>query len=248
MIYDYDKYELSKSELMMVCAGGYIGIFIVSLLFYHSFLLAFAMGLLAVFLPVPYGNYRAAKRKELLVMQFRDLLYSLAASFASGRQMKQALMESYNALTLIYDEDTPMIMELKYILHGMIENRENEEDLLVDFAARSKQEDIRNFVDVYRACRVTGGNMEKVIANASSVLMDKMTIEREIDALTSQKKFEGRLISVMPLLVVLFLNIFSPDYLAVMYETFEGRLIMTIALGGIAGAYRLMMKMTEIDV
>ena len=130
----------------------------------------------------------------------------------------------------------------------MIENRENEEDLLVDFAARSKQEDIRNFVDVYRACRVTGGNMEKVIANASSVLMDKMTIEREIDALTSQKKFEGRLISVMPLLVVLFLNIFSPDYLAVMYETFEGRLIMTIALGGIAGAYRLMMKMTEIDV
>lgn len=248
LISDYNKYELSSRELLMVCTGGYLAIFTVSLLFYHSILLAMAMGLLTVYLPVPFSKYKAEKRKELLVMQFRDLLYSLAASFASGRQMKQALIESYNALILIYDENTPMMAELRYMLHGMIENRENEEDLLVDFAARSHQEDIRNFVDVYRACRITGGDMEKVIANASSVLMDKMTIEREINALTSQKKFEGRIISVMPLLVVLCLNIFSPDYLAVMYETFTGRVIMTIALGGIAVSYRLMMKMTEISV
>jgi tight adherence protein B len=79
-------------------------------------------------------------------------------------------------------------------------------------------------------------------------MMDKMEIEKEIRALTAQKKFEGRIISIMPLTVVLFLNIFSPDYLAVMYETFSGRLVMTVSLAGIVAAYRMMMKLTEVAV
>jgi tight adherence protein B len=130
----------------------------------------------------------------------------------------------------------------------MIENRENVEELLSDFAARTGQEDIINFVDVYKACRMTGGDMERVIANSTEVMMDKMQIEKEIRTLTAQKKFEGRIISAMPLVVVLFLNIFSPDYLAVMYETVGGRVVMSIALFGIVFAYRMMMKLTEIEV
>lgn len=248
MIKDYRVYEISELEWLAAAAAGYGAIFLVCLLFYHSFILAGACGLLGILVPKLYAEYRAEKRMELLLAQFRDCLNSLASSFASGRQMQSALIEAHNNLLLIYDEKTPMIIELKYMLRGMIENRENVEELLSDFAARTGQEDIINFVDVYKACRMTGGDMERVIANSTEVMMDKMQIEKEIRTLTAQKKFEGRIISAMPLVVVLFLNIFSPDYLAVMYETVGGRVVMSIALFGIVFAYRMMMKLTEIEV
>ena len=248
MISDYREYRLSKREKVMLFSAGYAAIFLVSLLFYHSIPLALACGFLALFLEEPYGEYKAEKRRDLLLLQFKDLLYCLAAAFASGRQMKQALIGAHEDLLLLYQEDTPMISELRYMIRGMMENRQSEEELLSDFARRSNLEDIRNFVDVYRACRITGGDMEKVIASVTDVLMDKMAIEREIKALTSQKMFEGRIISLMPLLVVLFLNIFSPDYLAVMYETAQGRILMTLALLGIFWAYKMTMKMAKVEV
>ena len=248
MICDYDKYELSRREWMISFLAGYAVIFFVCLLFYHSIILSVTAGFAAVFVPALYAEEKALKRKELLTMQFKDMLYSLSASFASGRQMQNALGEAYENLLMIYSEKTPMVRELKYMLRGIEQNRENEEALLTDFAVRSHQEDIISFVDVYKACRTTGGDMEKVIANSTKVMMDKMEIEKEIRALTAQKKFEGRIISIMPLTVVLFLNIFSPDYLAVMYETVSGRRVMTVSLAGIVAAYRMMMKLTEVAV
>lgn len=248
MIKDYDVYEISEIEWLIAAAAGYGAIFFVCLLFYHSFILAGACALAGVLVPGLYAQYRADKRKDLLLAQFKDCLNSLASSFASGRQMQGALAEAYSNLLIIYDEKTPMVSELKYMLRGMKENRVSEEELLSDFADRTHQEDIINFVDVYKACRMTGGDMERVIANSTQVMMDKMQIEKEIRTLTAQKKFEGRIISAMPLAVVLFLNIFSPEYLAVMYETVGGRIVMSIALGGIVFAYRMMMKLTEIRV
>ena len=248
LIFDYSVYVPEAREKVYVITAGYICIFLIALLFYHSILLAGVAGLLAFFLLEPYSEYKAKKRKELLLLQFKDLLYSLSASIASGRQMNSALVNAYEDLSLIYREDTPMLKELSFMARGMINNHQSEEELLSDFAKRTGLEDIRNFVDVFRACRVTGGDMERVIANASEVLMEKMAIEREIRTLTAQRQFEGRIISLMPIVVVLFLNIFSPDYLAVMYESAQGRILMSLALAGIFLAYRIMMKMTDIEV
>ena len=104
--------------------------------------------------------------------------------------MQQSLAEGYENLLLIYDKDSPLPSELRYMLKGMIENRESEEELLTDFARRSRQEDIRNFVDVYKACRITGGDMEKPAlkgcedihfnlshcANASACIVSKFNV------------------------------------------------------------------------
>jgi len=245
---DYRKYSLTSNDRRKLLPFGYVIISMLCLLFYHNILLSLAAGLLVFFFSDTYAHCLAEKRRELLKVQFKDLLYSLSASIATGRHMSQSLGEALQNLKSIYSEDTPMIRELEYIVRAISENRDREEYLLADFARRSGIDDIRDFVDVYLACRVTGGELERVIADASEVLMDKMSIEREIRALTAQKRFECRLISIMPIAAVLFLNIFSPDYLEAMYTTVGGRLVMTAALAGIASSYKLTLKLTEINV
>lgn len=245
---EYRTYNLSKRQKIHFILVGYFCIFFLCLLFYHSLLLSTVTGFSVVFLTKHYKKYLAEKRQTFLLVQFKDVLYSLSASISTGRQMNEALKDAMENIKLIYKEDTPMVMELKYMVKSIYENRDKEEDLLISLAKRSKIEDIYNFVDVYLACRSTGGDLEKNISGAIEIITDKMSIEREIKTLTAQKEFEGKIIAGMPIGVIFCLNVFYPDYLQVMYETFMGRIIMTIALGGILVAYYLTLKLTRIEV
>ena len=245
---DYGYYKFSLAEKMRILSMGYASIFIVSMLFYKNFIVSFVLGFACIALLKPVSRYKAEKRREFLLVQFKDLLYSLSASIATGRQMSMALVEAKENLSLIYTPETPMMQELAYITKSILENRESEETLLLDLAKRSSRDDIKNFVDVYRACRISGGNMEKVISNAGEILVEKIEIEKEIEALTGQKKFEGRLIMAMPFIVVIFLNIFSPEYIQVLYTTVKGRIVMTVAWMGILAAYKITEKIMDIKV
>ena len=93
-----------------------------------------------------------------------------------------------------------------------------------------------------------GGNLEKIIGHTTEILTDKMNIDREIKTITSQKKVEGRIISVMPLLMLLMLNIFSYSYIEPLYITLTGRLLMTAALAATFYGICLMEKISEIRV
>jgi len=79
-------------------------------------------------------------------------------------------------------------------------------------------------------------------------MLDKMNINREIRVLTVQKRLEANILAAIPLTVIAFLNVVSPGYLKVLYTTIEGRLLMTVALLGIGGAYAWGMKLTRIEL
>ena len=128
------------------------------------------------------------------------------------------------------------------------ENRESDIQIFLDFAKRSHCEDIDNFVQVYMTCRTMGGNLEKVIKSTTEIIVDKINIESEIRTLTAQKKFEGKIISMMPFAILLLLNLFSPDYLEPLYTTLTGRIVMTAALGGLVFAFFLTERLTAIEV
>lgn len=248
MIKDYTKYELMGREKHLFYAAGYSCIFLVVYLFYHCILLSFGAGFLVHFFRPYAEHYLAEKRMNLLTVQFKDLLYSLSASVAAGRQMGEALVEAEENLSIMYEAEEPIMKELRYMRINLVENKESDKVLLKDLAARSHNEDIHDFVQVYATCRSMGGDLEKIIGHTSEILTDKMTIEREIKVITAQKKTEGRIISMMPLAMLLLMNVFSYSYIEPLYQTAGGRILMTGALAGIVYGIFLMEKLSEIEV
>ncbi|HML36680.1 MAG TPA: type II secretion system F family protein [Bacillota bacterium] len=244
----YLNYELSvkeKARFLFLCA---LGLMAAAYLFYHSVLVSLLFSLLAYpFLPL-YRSQLAEKRRRELKEQFRDVLYSVSASISTGRQMPEALQEAEQNMKLIFKEDALIVRELAHMVKRLKEYRESEEEILKEFAARTCIDDISDFVDIYLTCRETGGDLIKVLAKASEVIMDKITIEKEIHTITAQKQFEAKLLTAIPFIILLFLQVVSPDYLSGMYEGIEGRLIMTMALWGIGFAYFWSMKLTKIEV
>lgn len=244
---DYREYELSRRQLLVFVIAGYMCIFAVFFMFFRSLILSGAAGLSIYFLIPYYRSHLASSRRSQLTKEFRDLLTILSASIESGRQMEESLVDAYETMGTIYDEDTPIMKELRQMRKGILENHESDIRLLSDFADRSGCEDIRSFVQVYLACRNTGGDVNRIITHTSKIMSDKMEIAEQIAVLTAQKKLEGRMISVMPFAMILALNIFSPSYVSVLYDTLAGRGIMAICLGSIIAGIGMMEKLTNSD-
>ena len=75
-----------------------------------------------------------------------------------------------------------------------------------------------------------------------------MKISEQIHAITAQRKFEGRLICLMPVVMLLALNLLSRTYIDVLYSCLAGRLIMTLCLAGIAAGAVLMERISDVRV
>ncbi len=231
----------------------YIGkIFLLSLcivyLFYNR------MGMILGFpLLIPIFMKRFQRQKKVtdetnLMVQFRDFLYSLSASVASGRQMGQGWVEAEAYMATLYEENSILRGELSQMIHRFQEAREPEDQILMEFSVKYPMEDIETFSEVYRICRSTGGNLEKSILTTIQVLLDKMEIQQEFNALTAQKKYEARIIVTIPFLMLALLRFASPGYLNILYDTWEGFLLMTFALGLILGSFLWMNKLLEVKI
>ena len=246
--YSYLTYDLSgeeKLKFLLICA---LGLWCVAFLFYQSIILSIIFSTLSYPGLRPYRSYLADKRRRELKEQFRDMLYSISASVSTGRQMPEALAEAEKNIRLIYGEDSQIGLELSFIVKRLTEYRESEDEILKDFAERTCIDDISDFVDIYLTCRETGGDLIKVLSKASDIIIDKITIEKEIRTITAQKRFEAKILTAIPFVIILFLQVFSPDYLAALYEGVLGRLVMTAALVGIGISYFWSMRLTKIDV
>ena len=125
---------------------------------------------------------------------------------------------------------------------------ENDVTVLMDLAMASGTEDVYDFVTIYSICKSTGASLIVALSKAASVIIDKMTIDREVQELVRRKKGEGMVIFLMPVAVILFLNIFAPDYISPLYETMAGRIIMTAVVGGAAGIYSMIQKIVRIEI
>lgn len=246
-MHNYDCYLLTEKEKIryyLTCGVILAG---VGYLFYHSMILSLLFSLLSVPGKHYFEVWLALKRKKELSYQFRDLLYSLSASFSTSKQMKEALRESLPGLALLYGEEAVICGEVTYMVRRMEESRDTEEELLLSFADRSGDPDIESFIDVYLICRKSGGNLIRVVAKTVEVLIDKLDINREIQKLTAQKRYESVIIITIPLLMLFLLQFVSPDFLAVLYETTAGRVLMTISLLATAASGYWSVLLTKIE-
>ena len=234
---DYGVYIMGKKErlryygLYMACAAA------LGVLFYNHPVASAVLALTAVPAEKYFRSLLAARRRKELAAAFKDLLLSLSSSFQTGRHMAEALGEARANLLLIYPKDAAINRELEQMTRRLFAGGESDREVLYDFARRSRNEDIQNFADVYSICLTTGGDIVKVVHRTADALVEKMAIRREIEALTAQKQYEAKLLTAMPLVILLFLRMSAPDYLEALYGSLAGRLLMTGALAALAVSF-----------
>jgi len=245
---DYDSYVMPIKMKIIYAAIAATVVFLVSYLFYRSILLAAILCPLGTF----YLKYKREqiiiKRRNELNLQFRDLLISLASSLSAGKALENAFKSALEDLLVLYPSDEAYIIrETKIIIHKLALNITIEE-AISDFAKRSKIDDIRNFSDVIMICKRTGGNLIEAIKNSSGIIGDKIEMKQEIETLLSARKFEQKILNIMPVGMIFILSITAQDYIQPIFNTSQGRGAMTMCLLLLIAAFLITNKIMNIKM
>ena len=227
---DYKVYPYSKKELLQYSAMGMAGAFFILYLFYQSVLVCLPLSLAgaAAFLKHQKGQL-AEKAKWQLMVEFKDAMDSMVSALTAGYSMENAVSEAYRDLQLMYGRETALLGELKN-MEQKLRLKYPLDELLLDLGRRSGEEDILTFAQLYATARKSGGNLVKVMKRTADNIGEKMEIQREIQTMIAGKKMEALCMTVIPLLIILYMQIFSPGFLEPLYQGLSGRLIMTGAL------------------
>lgn len=229
MVENYSNYKYTKKEWLAyffqgALIGGMIGYLCYS-------------GLLGTVLPMSYGlwyvhnqrKHLTEERRWQLNLQFKDGLASVSAALNAGYSVENALAEAVKDLKLMYSPKAFIICEFEGIVRQINMNRTVEE-VLKEFADRSGIDDIKNFAEVLITAKRTGGDLIKIIRSTGNVIGDKIEVKREILTLITAKKFEYRIMNVIPFCIIAYLRLFSPGFLNPLYGNPFGILFMSFIL------------------
>lgn len=243
---DYDDYLIPLKWRIFYVLFASAVIFAVSYLFYRSVIFAGILSPLGILYLKHRKKQLVAKQKNELNIQFKDLLTSLASSLSSGKAIENAFNVALGDLLVLYPgEEACIIKETRIIIHKLSLNVTVEE-AIGDLAKRSKLEDIANFSDVISICKRAGGNLIEAIKNASGIISDKIEMKQEIETLLSSRKFEQKVLNIMPVAMILILSLTAQDYISPIFTTTQGKMSMTLCLLLLWAAYVLSNKIMNI--
>ena len=245
---DLRTYKLSKTESTIMLVITALAGLVISFLMYRNILFSVVVIPLLPRIRSMVCTSLAERRRQRYMDEFKDFLFMASTSIGAGRSMKDAISESIPSLRSIHGSDSILAGELSKAYERMEVGGENDITVLKDLAEASGEEDVYDFVTIYSICKTTGASLIIALSRAASVIIDKMTIDREVCEIVKRKKSEGMIIFIMPVLVILFLNMCAPDYIAPLYETLTGRLIMTAVVLSDAGIYSLIQNIVIIEI
>lgn len=150
------------------------------------------------------------------------------------------LIGMYDANTRIRKEYGQMVRKLDLNLSVVT--------VLNEFAAEVKQEDVTNFITVYAAAKVSGGDSIAIIRDAARTIGEKIDTEREIQTMLAAKKLEFEIMSVIPFIMIFYMKMTFGEFLSVLYGTWTGCIVMSICLVLYLGAYRFGRRLLQIEI
>lgn len=245
---DYSVHIMKPEEYIFVLLLSMGACFLIGLTFYGNIILSLFFAPIGILYLPFYKKEQVRKRKEALHIQFKDALYFISVSLSAGKSIESAIADAHKALCGIYpDRECDIIKELE-IMNARIMMNEPVEKAFDDLAQRCGIEDIKSFAGVLMVAKRSGANLMEVIKNTSTTISEKVEMCQEIENIISGKKFEQKILCVMPFALILFLRSTSPDFMEPIMTTVFGHIIMTIALIMIILGLLLSRKITNIEV
>lgn len=229
-------------------AGISLGIsLVIAVLFYDS-----PMGMLSflgIFPAVLWMVNKDAKKRyqRKLNLEFKDYLCEVSSALSAGTSIERAFVRAFKEMEGLYGEN----MALFELLGGMehrLSVQEPIEHILKEFALKSENEDIRNFVEIFCYAKRGGGDFIHIIQTTVGRICDKIEVSEEIHTVMAEKALEQKVMCVVPFGVLGFFRLSSPEFIGRLYGNALGAVIMTVALLLYGAAFFLGVKIVEIEV
>ncbi|MDY5986336.1 type II secretion system F family protein [Sporofaciens sp. SGI.106] len=216
-------------------------------LFYESFWAAVVCVPIGVLYFREWEKECVEKKKQEFQKQFQEAIQSLSASLHVGYSLENAMKEVKKDLDVLYSAETAIQREFTYMIR-QIYIQIPMEQIFAEWADRVDQEDVRNFVQVFIMAKKSGGDMVGIICDSIGQIREKLEVQREIGTLLAAKKYEFRVMAVVPFGIIAYMKLSFPEFMNILYGNVIGIGVMSLCLAIYIGAYYLGVRIVNIEV
>lgn len=226
---DYRSYRLSPPEYLRYLLQGMLAAAVFVFTFYRSLTLFLASLPLMLFYPFLQCGRLARRRQQRLLREFQEALGVLHSFLSAGYSVENAFRRVRPELWQLLGEDAILLGEWDIFLKAM-ELNQPLENALRDFSLRSGLDDIQNFSEVFLLARRSGGELSRILGNTTGIIREKLMVAEEVLTMNADKRYEQKIMNLIPFLLIWYMNLSSPDFFSVLYSTLAGRICMTLCL------------------
>jgi tight adherence protein B len=245
---DYTTSRSGTLEYVLAFLIGFAVGFVVLSIFYKIIILSVIGGSLLGTLNIFISAGKAIKKRtDNLRLQFFDLLEAMSVALRAGQPLVKALQSARDDLSLIYPENSDIIIEID-IVTGKFNNAVPMSEAFLDIAKRSGLEDITSFATIYETIEGRSGNTDEIVRETQQIIADKMEIEMEIDTLMTAAKGEANIMQFMPLVILGVIGYAGAGFMDALYTTTPGRAVATAGLAVFIISYILTQKFSNIKL
>ena len=211
---------------------------------FQAILFALVGFLLGPFLPRMYLGRQKTKRLQTFVDQLPDMLNLMVNGLRAGYSTMQAMEAVSKELPApISDEFRRVVQEMQLGIPMEI--------ALDNLLRRIPSDDLDLIITAMNVQREVGGNLAEILDVISFTIRERIRIKREIQVLTAQVLYSGRVLALMPIVLMLVLYGANRPYMMQFFLP-ENRIcgIPMLLTGGlmVIGGYVMMNKIASIEV
>ncbi len=223
-----------------------LAVFGIVFLFYQSlFFSSLCAAVGAVLLPLSMRKSLLRKKRQEITLEFKNSLYNLSSALRAGRSLESA----FETVCSEMDPGSfPRFYPAMQRILAKTRLQRRLEDVLYEYGVETGIDEITSFAQIVSISKRTDGNITGIIENTVRLLQEKIEMQQELEVLLAQKKTEQRIMNVMPFFVVGMLLMMAPDYVRPLYETLQGRLIMTVCMIMAAFSVLIARKIADIPL
>ncbi len=121
------------------------------------------------------------------------------------------------------------------------------ETALLGMQERIGSVEMRMFVTALLIQRKTGGNLGEVLTNTADLMRERMDVKRQLDTLTAEAKWSGRLLTFLPVVTYFGLSFIAPDFMQNFTDSVTGKYLLGLSAACVLTGYFIMMKIAQVD-
>ena len=198
--------------------------------------------ILAAFIPFVIVKFLIMKRTNLFTQQFPEALDLLSGSLRAGHSL-------YSAFDVIVKEmPAPINQVFKNTVDEIAFGIDTKDAILSLTRVMPFSMDLKFFTTAVLLQREVGGNLARILDGLSVTIRERFKMLGQLRAQTSQSKFSGVILTLVPPLIAVILFFISPGYMDPLLHTTQGNIALGAAIGMVFLGIFCIIKILSIEI
>jgi tight adherence protein B len=217
--------HVSVTEFILMRLGLALAGLILGWLVSQSLLPGVGLAMIAYLIPELYLRRLISKRQIQFEKQLIDVLVLINGAVRAGFSLLQALE------IVMREMKPPASEEFKRVVHEVGLGLALPQ-ALANLASRMQNDDLNLMVTSIEIHYQVGGNLATMLSAVTETIRERIRLFGEVRVITTQQRYTGYLLSVLPFIIGALLFIMNPEYMS---QLFNPGPYLCIPFGAIIG-------------